>query len=224
MKIFLIRHGEQEYPFNEQGKKMISGSDAPLVDLGRQQMRELKKELTMQGIILDAIYRSPLLRAKQSTEELAGGQPIPTNEVDELKEGFPDSDLGKTYEELEARGGDIYAHPFSPEQESLECLVQRSRVAIEYVLRDAKEKRYNSIAIVGHGDPLCALDWSIKHEVPPSAYAEMRDSYYPQKGQALEYDVSDNEPCRVTTEGRIITTEAARQTIEGFRASRREIE
>lgn len=219
MKIFLIRHGEQKYPFSEQGKKMVSGVDAPLVDLGRIQMRQLKHTLDRQGMKLDAIYRSPLLRAEQSAVELADGQPIPIYTVDNLKEGFPNSAEGKTYEELEAIGGDIYAHPFNSNQETLEHLVQRSKSAVEYIFQDAKGHGYNTIAIVGHGDSLCALDWSIKHTDLPTTYAEMRDSYYPQKGQALEYNFNSN--LKLEGKGRIITTEAAKQTIEGFRSSSR---
>ncbi len=217
MKIFLIRHGEQLYPYNKEGKKLVCGVEAPLVELGRQQMRELNKKLDKEGIILDAIYRSPLLRAEQSAEELAGGQSVPIHVVDGLKEGFPNSAEGHTYEELEAIGGDIYAHPFSKDQETLDHLVQRSRKAIKFILRDARERGYNTIANVGHGDPLCALDWSIKHTDFPTVYAEMRDSYYPQKAQALEYKF--NSDLGLDGEGRIITTEAANQTIEGFRNS-----
>lgn len=219
MKVLSIRHGEQLYPYNEQGKKLISGSTAPLVNLGRQQMRDLRIELDQAGIILNAVYRSPLLRADQSADELVGEQQIPIYVVNELKEGFPDRDLGKTYEDLEAIGGDIYAHPFSEEQESLDNLVKRSRTAIEFILLDAKERGYDSIAIVGHGDPLCALDWSIRHaEDDPISYDEMKNSYYPQKAQAKEYIIND-ENLRLEREGRLITTEAANQTIEGFRNS-----
>lgn len=216
MKIFSIRHGEQEYPFNELGGKLVSGVDAPLVDLGKQQMWELKEELDKERITLDAIYRSPLSRAEQSADELIGGQPIPIYVVDDLKEVFPNSAEGHTYDELEERGGgDIYANPFSPNQESLDHLVERERKALEFILSDAREKGYTFVGIVGHGDPLCALDWSLKHADNPTSYGEMRDSYYPQKAQAKEYII--NSDLRLEGEGRIITTEAAEQTIEGFR-------
>lgn len=218
MKVFSIRHGEQKYPYNENGQKLVCGPDAPLVDLGRQQMRELREGLDREEVSLDAIYRSPLLRAEQAADELAGERPIPIHVVDELKEVFPNSAEDKTYDELEERGGDIYAHPFSPDQETLDHLVQRSREAKEFILRDAREHGYTTIAIVGHGDPLCALDWSIKHTDSPTFYAEMRDSYYPQKAQALEYNFNSN--LELEGEGRIITTTAAAQTIEGFRNSR----
>lgn len=29
MKIFLIRHGEQKYPYNDQGQKLVCGTEAP---------------------------------------------------------------------------------------------------------------------------------------------------------------------------------------------------
>lgn len=222
MRIFLIRHGEQQYPYNEFGKKMVSGVDAPLVELGRQQMRELRKALDREGLMLDAIYRSPLLRAEQSAKELAGEDPIPIYEVDELKKVFPNSAEGHTYDELEAIGGGLYAHPFCPDQETLEHLVQRSWAAEKNILNDAKKHGYNTIAIVGHGDPLCALDWGVKHKDYPFSYAEMKKEFYPQKGQAVEYILDSN--LKLESQGRFITTEAAKQTVEGFRNLQKEAE
>jgi broad specificity phosphatase PhoE len=215
MILLSIRHGEQLYPYNEQGKKMISGSNAPLVDLGRKQMRDLREALDKKGIVLDAVYMSPFLRAKQSKDELVG-KSVPIYVVNDLREGFPDSDLGATYEELEERGGDIYALPFSDAQEKLEELVQRSREAKEFILNNAREKGYKLIAIIGHGDPLCALDWVLKHEGQPANYAEIRDAYYPQKAQAREYIIND-ENLELKSEGRLITPEASEKTVETFR-------
>lgn len=217
MKVFSIRHGEQLYPYRN-GKKLISASNAPLVELGKQQIRDLKIELDQAGINLDAVYRSPLLRAEQSAQELVGEQSTPIYVVNQLKEGFPDSAFGKTYDDLEEIGGDIYAHPFNSDQELLDDLVNRSREALRFILQDAKECGYTTVAIVGHGDPLCALDWVLKHEGQPRSYAEMEESYYPQKAQAKEYIVGD-ESLRLEAEGRLITTEASQVTVEGFRNS-----
>ncbi len=75
----------------------------------------------------------------------------------------------------------------------------------------------NQLALLVMEIPLCALDWSLKHKNLPTSYAEMRDSFYPQKGQAVEYTVDPN--LKLEGKGRIITTEAAKQTIEGFRNS-----
>ncbi len=221
MEILLIRHAEQLYPYNEQGKKMVSGVDAPLVELGRQQMRELREELKRQGRILNAVYRSPLLRARQSADELVGNSDVPIYEVDNLKEGYPNSAEGHAYDELEERGGDIYAHSFG-EQESLDHLVERSRQAVKEILENANNHGFESIAIVGHGDPLCALQWGLHNEGLPTSYAEMKKDFYPQKGKAYLYPVSQQEPFRVTGEGRIFTTKAANETIEGLRSANKE--
>ncbi len=218
MKIFLIRHGEQLYPKDEQGRKLVSSPDAPLVELGRTQLRELGARLGEQGEILDALYVSPVLRARQSAEELAVAAVISAaniHVIDELKETFPNSAEGKTYDDLAKIGGDIYAYPFSKNQESLDHLIEREKRAKEFILSDARKRGYKSVGIVGHGDPLCAWDWSLKHTDLPISYGEMRDSYYPQKGQALVYIIDAN--LQVVGEGRIVTTEAAKQTIEGFR-------
>lgn len=220
MKVFLIRHGEQLYSYNDQGRKLVSSPDSPLVDLGKKQLEQLGKKMVQEGIALDALYVSPVLRAQQSAESLRGVLPVANNfTVDGLKETFPNSAEGKTYDELEAMGGDIYAHPFSADQESLDHLIGRTREAMEFILADARERGYGFVGIVGHGDPLCALQWTMKNEGFPAFYDEMKKGFYPQKGQAYEYSFSDEEPFRLTGEGRIITTEAAISTMEGFRGS-----
>lgn len=225
MKVFLIRHGEQLYPRDEQGRKLVSRLDAPLVELGRKQLKDLGEAFVNEGETLDALYTSPILRARQSTNELADALSVADIQVvDGLKEVFPNSGEGKTYAEIEERGADIYAHPFNEAQESLNHLVQRSKVALEFILSGTKKRGYSSVGIVGHGDPLCALKWTLKNLKFPSSYADMRKEFYPQKGVAYGYFVSDDEPFRLTGEGRIITTEAARQTIEGFRNPNKEVQ
>lgn len=110
MKIFLIRHGEQLYPYNDQGKKMVSDSNAPLVELGRKQIQQIGEKLIKEGQIIEAVYGSPILRTKQSMQKLVDIMRIPyKQEVDELREVDPCSGIGVTYEELEERAGDIYA-------------------------------------------------------------------------------------------------------------------
>ncbi len=225
MKIFLIRHGEQQYPYDEQGRKLVSSPSAPLAGLGRIQLKELGKKMTEEGLIFDALYISPVLRTQQSAGILADVLSIPNKfTMDGLKEVFPNSAEGKTYDELEAMGGDIYAHPLGEDQESLDHLVERSREAMEFIVKDARERGYRSVGIVGHGDPLCALQWTMRHEGFPASYNDMKNGFYPQKGQAYEYSFSDEEPFRLTGEGRTITTEAAVSTMEGFRNSNKEVQ
>lgn len=218
MKVLIIRHGEQLYPYDEQGRKVVSGLEAPLTDLGRTQMQELGRSLERNGLVLDAVYVSPILRAQQSAEALAEVMMISEiHVVDDLKEVSPNSAEGRTYEDLEKIGADIYANPFSNDQETLAHLVERGRKVIEFIISDAHKRGYGSLGIEGHGDPLCALRWSMVHKDLPDSYSEMKNEFYPQKGFAYVYDVSTDEPYRIIGEGKVITTKAAEQTVEGFR-------
>lgn len=225
MDIFLIRHGEQKFSYDAQGRKLVASPDAPLTDLGKIQLQELGKKIAGEGTVIDALYISPVLRAQQSAEILADILAVSNRLViEELQEVSPNSAEGKTFNELEKIGADIYAHPFSESQESLIDLIKRAEAAKQLILRDAKERGYKSVGIVGHGDPLCALDWVIKHTAPPTTYHEMKKDFYPQKGYAYVRSLSSDEPFKVIDEGRVITTEAAIKTIEGFRNPNKEVQ
>ena len=218
MKIFLIRHGEQLYPDDSQGRKLVSDLDAPLVDLGRKQLHDLGLEFQRQRQSIDALYKSPVLRADDSGKILAETMGIQNSFIiNDLREVDPCSAVGITYADLEKIGGDIYAHPYDQTQETLEHIVKRAGDAMHQILADSKNKGFSSIGIVSHGDTLSAFSWNLKHTELPSSYGEMRDSYYPQKAQAAEYLISDTEPFELVAEGRIITTEASQITVEGFR-------
>lgn len=221
MKLFLIRHGTQEYQYDEQGRKLVSDPNVPLAELGRMQFHKLGERLAEEGITLDALYTSPYPRAQQSAGILADMRSVPVYVIDGLKENFPNSAEGRTYEELEKIGGDIYANPFGEDQESLDHLVERTREALEEILSDTEKHGYKSIGMVSHGDPLSALDWSINHSGPPSSYDEMRDAFYIQQAEVCEYT---DPSLGLSNEGRIIRIKEVELGTEGFRDPRREVE
>lgn len=216
MKLFAIRHGDIKYPYDKKGRKLVHGPNVPLSNLGKAQIHELGRRLTKEGIVLDAVYTSPYLRAEQTakilSEELPG---INKYTIDGLKDVFPCSAEGKTWEDLEEIGRDIYAHPFSENQETLKHLVNRARSTIEFILSDAKQQGYDSVAIVSHGDTLSAIDWTLRHPVNPASYLEMKDASFLQKAQAFEYPLDDK--LRLSGEGKLITVKQVKQSIEGFR-------
>lgn len=219
MKIFLIRHGTQIYPHDEIGRKLVSGTTAPLAEIGKLQITKLGQELRREGSYLDALYTSPVLRAQQTSGILSAELSIPnTYIVDDLKEIFPNSAEGKAYEELRKIRGDVFTHPFGPDQESLDHLIRRTREAIEYILQDAKQRGHSLLGIVSHGDPLSAMDWSINNTRAPEDHDEMQDAFYLQQAEACEY-VDPN--LGVKNEGRIIRVEEVDLSEEGFRDSRR---
>ena len=69
MPIYFIRHGESEANL----KQVFAGQreDSPLTQTGLQQAADAVKDLN--GIQVDTIYSSPLLRARQTAEEVAKG-------------------------------------------------------------------------------------------------------------------------------------------------------
>ena len=63
MLLFLVRHGQSE--FNLLGEE--AGSDSPLTELGLQQAERVGAWLAQRGPF-DAMYCSPLQRARQTSE------------------------------------------------------------------------------------------------------------------------------------------------------------
>ena len=67
-KITFVRHGETDW---NRAKKIQGSVDVPLNETGRKQAQETAKSL--RGKKFDAIYSSPLARARETAEIIAGG-------------------------------------------------------------------------------------------------------------------------------------------------------
>ena len=83
-ELLLIRHGEQRLRANMPVGEVV---DAPLSDLGREQARVLGERLA--NVALDAVYCSPLSRARYTGGEIArhhGLQPIVHEGLRELEQ------------------------------------------------------------------------------------------------------------------------------------------
>jgi broad specificity phosphatase PhoE len=82
MNLLLARHGESEW--------MVRGDEAgfnsPLTDRGRQQARLLGRWLTAKQEGTDAIYASPLVRARETAEIVAAELHLPVKLDDDLRE------------------------------------------------------------------------------------------------------------------------------------------
>jgi len=188
VKVLLIRHTDQKGPVDDQGRRLVSLPDSPLSKLGEKQAHALAKELVKNSIVPDALYVSPYLRTTQTARILQEDLGIADLEtVRDLREVDPNESDGHTLDELNSVGSDVYAHPFGPTQETLEHLIDRERVAFEHIQSVAKRNGFGAIAIVSHGDPLCALYWVLRNDGIPNSYAQMQKDYYPKKGEALEF-------------------------------------
>ncbi len=70
--IYIIRHGQTE---KNRAKLLQGRSDVPLNDEGVRQALEVAEKLAAEGIVFDRIYTSPLTRAVQTAEIVAGHVP-----------------------------------------------------------------------------------------------------------------------------------------------------
>ena len=97
-QIYLVRHALPDYPG---GAKMCLGqkNDLPLSADGRAQAQRLGQFFA--ALPLEAVYTSPLLRARQTAEAIAGGRPLHVlHDLIELYGGEWD---GLPFEEIRAR-------------------------------------------------------------------------------------------------------------------------
>lgn len=149
MRIFIMRHGES---YSNVGGRIMSSTDLPLTDRGVLQAAAARDYLLGRVGGFDAVYSSPLIRAKQTAETIwQNGIKI----CPDLRE----MDLGKveglTWEERSAKYSDInIEHHLStaamPEGESFGDLLHRCDRFIRDELGPLADKRGN-VLLVTHG-------------------------------------------------------------------------
>jgi len=144
--IYLIRHAHPDYPG---GVKICLGQkhDLPLSARGMDEAAALARRFA--PVPLEAVYTSPLLRARQTAQAVAGeSRSIHVlQDLIELDGGQWD---GLTYDQLHAR----FPHAFGPGAkggcppggESDEAGLARMKTALDYVA----ENTQNCAAIVAH--------------------------------------------------------------------------
>ena len=82
MNLLLARHGESEW----MARGDEAGFNSPLTGKGRQQARLLGRWLAANHEGIDAIYASPLIRAKDTAEIIAAELGLPVEFDDDLRE------------------------------------------------------------------------------------------------------------------------------------------
>ncbi len=154
MILYLIRHGESA--FNVEGR--IQGQlDVPLSELGRQQSLALAEAAAT--LPIEAIYCSPLERARQTAQPLAERLKLSVLYDAQLMELNAGVFQGLVWSEIEQR----YPHEAAswraqqgdyriPEGESRRDLLQRAEQALQRILA----LPYEHVAVVSHGGALSA--------------------------------------------------------------------
>ena len=110
MNLYLIRHADA-VPLGEGG--IEDDAERPLTDAGKAQCAALAKALAKHGVQFDAILTSPLLRARQTAEEILKAWTVPATHVhtcDDLALGGRRKRISRAVEDLKHDSVGLVGH------------------------------------------------------------------------------------------------------------------
>jgi 2,3-bisphosphoglycerate-dependent phosphoglycerate mutase len=154
--LLLIRHGESTW--NREGR--VQGwLDPPLSERGVQQAVLLAERLREQPI--DALYASPLQRARATAQAIADLKALPLRVDDRLREhrlggiqGLTSDEIASKFPQLHARVGQTNLWVGAPDEEPLEEFSERMRLCGSEL---AERHAGQTIAVVTHGGSINRL-------------------------------------------------------------------
>ncbi|MBQ6525129.1 MAG: histidine phosphatase family protein [Clostridia bacterium] len=134
--IYIVRHGQTEQNLK---KKLQGRSDYPLTELGREQASAVGDAFRDAGIVFDQVYTSPLGRAVETAELIAGDVPIDVEEaLIEMDYGpYEGIDLFDLPPEVEEFFRDFTNHPAPDGMEQLSSVVARAGAFLERLKAEA---------------------------------------------------------------------------------------
>jgi glucosyl-3-phosphoglycerate phosphatase len=189
--VALIRHGESAA--NVRGE-WHGSTDGPLSDLGREQAAALAARLP----ILDAVFTSPLERARETAAPLAAAQGL----TPESHPGLAEMDLGlwegMTWEAIISEHSDDWAAVFEQGQdlprgttgETFAAATARGRAAVEHI---ASQHAGDRVAVVTHG----VLIRAVVSEILGMAWPASRLLGIPRNTAVSHLRFGDNGPVLV---------------------------
>ncbi|SHK16207.1 histidine phosphatase family protein [Rhodothermus profundi] len=215
--LYFVRHGETDY--NRHGIVQGRGVDAPLNEHGQRQAEALARRFA--EVALDAIYTSPLQRARATAEAVRQYHPdLPFYQMADLEEmdwgdleGKPcappyDAQIRRIYERWQA--GD-YAYPV-PGGESVLDVQRRALRALQTILARHEGE---AVLVVTHGRFLRILLASILPE-----YGLARMEALPHTNTAVNHLVCENGRfralrlnCTAHLEGLAVKAERATEVV-----------
>jgi len=153
--LYLIRHGATESNESKPPRLQGRGIDGPLSAEGRRQAAAMAQWLASRGI--DAVYSSPLCRARQTAEELARRCKLlapGVRIVEELIEADVGAWEGLSWEEVEGRDPEAYRlfttdasiHPYLGGENFTQVLA-RTLPAMDRIMAENAGRR---VAVVAH--------------------------------------------------------------------------
>lgn len=149
LKILLVRHGETDW--NREHR--IMGAEAiPINVNGRRQAKELRQAI--QGLDIDAVYTSPILRAKETAQILFQGRSLVLQDDDRLVEVNYGDWTGRTFEEIRRDPGYIPYYlrmetPIAPNGDTLQQVQERAMDFFQDVQVNCADQ---TVVVVSHAD------------------------------------------------------------------------
>jgi broad specificity phosphatase PhoE len=152
--IFLARHGESDWNVE---KRFQGHSDRPLTERGREQAHALADLVGSEKI--DAVYTSPLSRARETAEIVAARAGLEAVALPELREVDTGSWSGLSRADVEARFPEGFARWRSggsgwEDGESYEEMAERVIGALRKIAEDHPDGR---VLVISHGGPIRAI-------------------------------------------------------------------
>jgi broad specificity phosphatase PhoE len=152
--IFLARHGESDWNVEE---RFQGHSDRPLTERGRKQARALANLVGAEKI--DAVYTSPLSRARETAEIVAARAGLEAVALPELREVDTGSWSGLSRADVEARFPEGFARWRSggsgwENGESYDEMAERVIGALRKIAEDHPDGR---VLVISHGGPIRAI-------------------------------------------------------------------
>lgn len=156
MELILIRHGTTQGNLE---KRFIGTLDVPLAPQGEELARNVGPTLPP----VEHIYRSPLMRCRQTAELLWPG--VAMTVIDQLRESDFGPFEGKNHEELKddplyqawIGQGDRLNFAAMPVGETAEQVVERMTAALKKLTADAASHGYERVGVVSHGGAIMGL-------------------------------------------------------------------
>lgn len=136
MTIYLVRHGETA---KNREKRLQGRSDASLNDNGIQQSEQVRDFFVNQGICFDKVYSSPLKRAVQTAQIIAGDQAeiFTDDRLLEMDYGpYEGCNLENPAPELMFFFSDFVHNPAPEGMESLSHVTERLGIFLKRIQKD----------------------------------------------------------------------------------------
>jgi len=164
MRLILVRHGQTDW---NRERRVQGLSDLALNEIGRRQAEALAHALRNETI--DAIYTSPLRRARETADAIGRFHDVPVIVHDGLKELDVGQVDGLTYEEMKAQHSEFFARWMAdftsvrlpgggtlPELQE-QCCTALDEIVTEHRALECSDKDQKRVVLITHYFPILSV-------------------------------------------------------------------